>query len=332
MRNATAALAFVALACLSGAAAGQTGPRSFALADPVLVLDRDDPAIRRIDRFREAVQSGLSRGCREVVGAGSLAAIVAPAALGANLKGAYDRPAVGDVLTRLHARYLVIFAVRREKGGYRVVGAALDPFVTHARIRRGANVGTARQLASTLRRLAERIARLAGCPRWRGKIALTRTIEVSQHDQKVKVSDTSTEIEAITYEFGAGSPKFTATLEGKLKSIRRRGNVTITRNEEMTGEGEGFVHRAHAYVRVEPDGRYWFVLGQVPVKTAWQRNLCHDPGKCEEQRGEKTIHISGLNLSGKAPPSGTTFKGSRVIKRVGHITEKLTWELIRTDR
>jgi len=332
LRDLTAVLAVIALACLSGIAAGQTGPRSFALADPVLVLDRDDPANRRVGRLSEAVQSGLSRGCREVVRAGRLAAIVAPAPLGPDLKGQYDRQAVRDVLKRLHARYLVVFAVRREKSGYRVVGAALDPFVLQARVQRGANVGSARQLASTMRGLAGRIARLAGCPLWRGKIALTRTIEVSQHDQKVWASDTSTEVEAITYEFGAGSPKFTATLEGKLKSIRRRGNVTITRSEAMTGEGEGFVHRAHAYVRVEPDGRYWFVLGTVPVKTAWRRNLCHEPGKCEEQRGEKTIHISGLNLSGKAPPSGTTFKGSRIINRVGRITEKLTWELMRIDR
>jgi len=332
LRIAVALLCAIVVGCLSGPAAAQSGVRALAFADPLIALERGDPAARDVDLLLEAVRAGLSRGCREAVGAGRLSAIVEPASLGAELAGGYDRDAVREVLRNLNARYLVVFAIGREKSGYRLVGAALDPAVPNAQLRRSARVAGPHGLASALRELAEQIADLAGCPRWRGKIALTRTIEVNQQDLTQKASDTSTEIEAITYEFGAGSPKFTATLESKIKSIRTEGEVTITRSEATTGEGAGSVRRAHAYVRVEPDGRYWIVLGTVPVKTAWRRNLCHQPGKCEEQRGERLIEITGMSLSGKAPPSGATFKGTRTINRDGHITEKLTWELMRSDR
>jgi hypothetical protein len=335
LRIANTALTVIAFVCLAGAAAGQSGPQPLALADPLIALERGDPARRGIDLYIEAAQSGLSRGCREVVGAGALAAIVEPASLGpvlAGTAGTYDREAVRTVLRNLRARYLLVFAVHRVKTGYRVVGAALDPLFAKARLRHAGHTARPGQVLSTLRRVAERLARMAGCPHWRGKIALTRTIELQQHDKREQASDTGTETEAITYEFGFGSPKFTATLQGKLKSIRIRGGVTITREEAKSGEAAGFVHRAHAYIRVEPDGRYWFVLGAVPVKTAWQSNLCREPGKCEAARGEKTIHIAGLRLSGKAPSGGATFKGSRTIRRVGRITETLTWELVRIDR
>jgi len=332
MRTMAAALFSYVLACLGGSAAAQTGVQPLAFADPILTLDRGDPANTGIDLYIEAAELGLSRGCREVVGAGRLASIVKPASLGPALAGAFDRKAIRAVLRRLNARYLVVISVRREAGRYHAVGVALDPARPGARLVQAASTLGPRQVPAMVRALSERIARRAGCPRWQGTIALKRTIEIRQEDRRTKASDIATEIEAVTYEFGAGSPKFAATIEAKLKRIRIRNGITVTREEETIGTGEGRVLRAFAYVRVDPDGRYWFVLGDVPVKANWRRYLCREPGDCQKSAGEKTVTVSGLRLSGKAAPGGRRFKGTRTIKSVAHITETLVWEFTRSDR